>query len=488
MRAVEHRAFAQGVAPEALMDEAGARIALAVQQFHPTPGRCTVHFGKGHNGGDALVAARWLAAAGWAVQLAPAFPREQWAPLTERKFTQLPASVHAPQELGLRPRGPAVVLDGLLGLGSSGPLREPILSAVHAIHRARLLDGARVFAIDLPSGLDADSGAACADAVSADVTLTIGFPKRGLVADTATQWVGRLAVLPLAELTARVLPQDPPQETIATPFSLRPIWPPRRFDLHKGDCGRVAIVAGSPGMTGAASLAARACVHAGAGLVTLYATPDIEPRLAVTTPPEVMVRAVDDYREVLGARHDVLAIGPGLGSRHRDQILALLRETPMPAVVDADALNALALEPELLVDCAGPRLLTPHPGEMRRLDPEAVSLSRSATALRFTARYPHTLLLKGARTIVAKHGLPLSYNSTGCPGMASGGMGDTLTGVCAALIAQGLSCYDAARLGAWICGRAAEFAAQRASEEALTASLVIDALGQAFTALRSEGV
>ena len=155
---------------------------------------------------------------------------------------------------------------------------------------------------------------------------------------------------------------------------------------------------------------------------------------------------------------DALAIGPGLGTSRAAEVRQIVERATQPMVVDADALNILATNIHIIGRCAGPRLLTPHPGEMARLDPRASERSRRETVEAFTARWPHVLLLKGARTLIGQQGHPLSYNTTGSPGMATGGMGDVLTGVCAALAGQGLPLYDAARIGAWLCGRAAEIA------------------------------
>ena len=487
MQALEARALAAGVSAERLMEEAGAEIAAAVRQFFPHAGKCVVAFGKGHNGGDALVAARLLALRGWQLELRPAFAAAEWAPLTARKHRELRderPETTAFQRLG---KGQAlIVLDGLLGLGADGVLREPIRGAARAINRLRAEENAHVFALDLPTGLGGDSGAADADCVVADFTLAIGFAKRGLLADAATRFVGRLAVLPLAELSARA-EENGARETVATATSLTALLPRRRFEMHKGDCGRVGIVAGSAGLTGAAVMAAEACVHAGAGLVTLYVTPEIWPIVAARIAPEVMVKAVASYREVLDARHDVLAIGPGLGTGHAEEVLELIENAPQPMIVDADALNILATRPELLARCAGPRLLTPHPGEMARLDPASATRPRGETVADFTARFPATLLLKGARTLVGERGRARSYNTTGNPGMATGGMGDVLTGVCAALAGQGLALHDAARLGAWLCGRAAELAvfSGAESEESLAATHVIARLGEACKNLRA---
>ena len=487
MKALETRAFAEGVSPEALMEEAGAQVAAVVRQFFPTPGRCVVFFGKGHNGGDALVAARQLARRGWKVELRPAFDPDVWSSLTVRKqreFTesQSRVAVVPRQENG----GALVVLDGLLGIGAGGALREPIRAAAREINRLRTEENAHVFALDLPTGLDGDSGAADADCVVADFTATVGFAKTGLLADGATPFTGRLAVLPLAALSARAGTDE--TATVATARTLTARLPRRRFEMHKGECGRVGIVAGSAGLTGAAVLCTEACMHAGAGLVTLYVTPEIYVLIAGRIAPEVMVKEVASCLAVLEGRHDALAVGPGLGNREAE-LLKLVQRAPQPMVVDADALNALARRTDLLARCAGPRLLTPHPGEMARLDAASARRPRSETAREFAQRFPVTLLLKGARTVVAEAGRPLSYNSTGNPGMATGGMGDVLTGVCAALAGQGLGLYDAARLGAWLCGRAAELAVFEGgeSEESLTARHVIAHLGGAFKNLRAGG-
>ncbi len=495
MKALEERAFAEGVSAEALMEEAGRKIAEAVGQFCPGAGRCLVFFGKGHNGGDALVAARHLVGRHWKVELRPAFPPETWSELTRKMHAALAASMRNFEEavwFQQRPRA-LVVLDGLLGIGASGPLREPILRAAREINALRIASHARVFALDLPTGLDADTGAADADAVVADSTLAIGFAKRGLLADNATHFVGRLAVLPLEELNRHAA--DAGNEVVAAPAELAWLLPRRGFDLHKGACGRVGILAGSRGLTGAARLAAEACVRSGAGLITLFVTEDIHAVMAAATAPEVMVHPVKSYLEVLDIELDAFAIGPGLGLARAAEVRQVIERARQPMVVDADALNILAASMHQLARSAGPRLLTPHPGEMARLLWEGEGRMaqrdkpRCEVVREFTARHPVTLLLKGARTLIGQRDQPLSYNTTGSPGMATGGMGDVLTGVCAALAGQGLALYDTARLGAWLCGRAAELAIShgRESEESLTPGAVLASLGPAFHALRSGG-
>jgi len=491
MKDLEERAFADGITAEALMEEAGRKIAEAAQQFIWRSRRCIVFFGKGHNGGDALVAARHLAMRGFDIDLREVFPRSEWAPLTvlqhEKLQPILDSRLNAVPHLATPP-GSDFIFDGLLGIGAGGALREPIRRATREINALRASSNARVFALDLPTGLDADTGGADPDAVVADYTLTIGLAKKGLLADAATRFVGRLAVLPLEELSKRATtPGD--GDIVATPENLRPVLPRRNFDTHKGDCGRVGIIAGSRGFIGAAVMASQACVHAGAGLITLFVTEDIYPIVATAVTPEVMVTPVKSYLDVLEARTDVLAIGPGLGKAHASEVRQIIERATQPMIVDADALNILAESIYLLDRCAGPRLLTPHPGEMARLDPQSSHHSRRETVAAFMDRWPHVLLLKGARTLIGQRGHPFSYNTTGSPGMATGGMGDVLTGVLAALAGQGLALYDAARVGAWLCGRAAEIALASGhdSEESLTPMALISHLGPTFEALRRGG-
>lgn len=502
MKRIEREAIAAGASVEALMEEAGEQMARAVGQFYPTPGECRVFYGKGHNGGDALVAARHLLGADWRVKLQAVYPEAELAPLTRQKLGEfMAAHGHAapPAACGSR-----VLLDGLLGIGAapqrapgqSSGLREPVLSAVREINRQRREEGAIVVALDVSTGLDADTGEADPEAVTADFTFCVGFVKRGLLADGALACVGRLAVMPIAEF-APYAADLPRRETAATPAELSPLAPPRPFAFHKGDCGRVGIVAGSRGFAGAAIMAANAAVRAGAGLVSLFITPDIYAPVAASAMPEVMVTPLDCYLAVLERPLDALAIGPGLGRDDAGDILAVCEYFKGPMVVDADALNLMAAgHMETLHRALGPRLLTPHPGEMARLFPESARLTRRETAERFLATHAGdrdiTLLLKGSRTLVARRAgerLCISYNTTGHPGMATGGMGDILTGTCAALLGQHLPPFDAARLGAWLCGRAAELALFNGgqSQESLAATDLPGHMGRAFRSLRSLG-
>lgn len=477
MQRIEKEAFARGVEASALMEEAGLSLARIVHQFHPNPGRCVAFCGKGNNAGDALVALRYLHLWGWEIAVDLAYPVESFSPLPARHFAALDFTPR-PQ-----PTNSLVLLDGLLGLGAHGEPRPEIAKTIERLNRLRQERGAWVLAIDLPSGLDGDTGHAARSCVVADVTATIATGKQGLVADGAGNFVGRLALIPLSDLTT---PEGGSQ--LAVPSQIGAWLPKRPFDIHKGTCGRVGLIAGSHGLTGAARLSSAAAVAAGAGLVTLYAKDDIQPLLAASCIPEVMVKPVRGYREILDEPMDVLAVGPGLGQQSQSEILTLIREWPRPMVIDADALNSVSHDPSILKHCAGPRLLTPHPGEMARLFPQE-GRSRLEWLDAFLQEYPVHLLLKGSRTIIGASTGERYYNTTGDPGMASGGMGDVLTGVCAALVKQCEgSLLHAATLGAWLCGRAAErvVTLPEHSSESLSARHVIDQLGGAFRDLRSQ--
>jgi ADP-dependent NAD(P)H-hydrate dehydratase / NAD(P)H-hydrate epimerase len=199
---------------------------------------------------------------------------------------------------------------------------------------------------------------------------------------------------------------------------------------------------------------------------------------------EGMVRPLKSYRDLLKEKIDVWALGPGLGTSRAGEVLEVIEKAKQPMVVDADGLNILSEKISVLRRCKEKRLLTPHPGEMKRLFPGHQE-SRADTVTKFCHRFPATLLLKGSRTIVGQRGHPLSYNTTGNPGMATGGMGDILTGVCAGLLGQGLSLYDAARVGAWLCGRAAEIAifGGGQSEQSLLPRDILNHLGEAINEL-----
>ncbi len=490
MAEAEQQLLAAGEDAEPLMEAAGEKIATAIRQFFPTSGTLIAFAGNGHNGGDALVAARHLKQSGWEIRLHLADSIDSLKPLTGKKLEELgPTPGYRDTPEPPRQGTPLVLLDGLLGIGAAGELRTACRQSADTINQLRKLHGAYTFAIDIPSGLDGMSGAPYPGAVIADFTLSIAYPKTGLLADAATANVGRLALLPLPAIRPLTGEGDP-SAVLVTPERISRILQRRPFEAHKGQCGHIAIIGGSPGMSGAAILAAQGALRGGAGLVTILARGHSYPTLCAMAPPEIMVRQVDSYKNAADPAYDVLVVGPGLGSGQWDtEILDLLVHDQRPVIVDADALNLLARnDPGAIADAPGERLLTPHPGEMQRLDHDGEG-TRRARAESLATRTKATVLLKGARTIIASPEDPTAtaFNSTGNPGMATGGVGDTLSGLCAAIAGNGISLYDAACSGSWINGRAAEIAVFNASnsEQSLIASDLPAHYGAAFTDLLS---
>jgi hydroxyethylthiazole kinase-like uncharacterized protein yjeF len=483
IQALEKKAFGEGVDGEALMDHAGAAMARLIRREEPTPGLCVVFAGHGHNAGDAFVAAAHLEATGWDTWVRTLGSVEKMSPLASKKSQGLSTRARRlPDPLTSLPaQVPVILVDGLLGIGTRPPLREDVRRLTRELNHLRREFNARVYAVDVPTGVT-DEGID-EDSVRADLTLTVTFPKTALLRDEATDHVGRLRIVDLAELAERADPA-PTRPFVSYPENLRTLAPLRHFDSHKGEYGRVGIVAGSRDYPGAARLCATAAARAGAGLINLYVLPEAYPFTAVSLPPEIIIRQVDTYAAIVHDRLDAVGLGPGLGHERGPELLDLIEHFPGPMVVDADGLNLVARAKPDFHRWQHPRLFTPHPGEMARLWPTE-GKSRAEILTEFTTEYPVTLLLKGSRTAIGQNGRPLAYNSTGTPGQATGGSGDVLTGVCAALMARQLSCYDAARLGAWLCGRASELAVRHQSEESMLPSDTIACLGQAYQDLRS---
>jgi ADP-dependent NAD(P)H-hydrate dehydratase / NAD(P)H-hydrate epimerase len=477
---LERSAFEQGVQAESLMDYAGAGIAGAILRRQPLPGLCVVYLGKGNNAGDAIVAASLLAKAGWEIWTRCLALDADLQSLPKKKITGLNALRIEKPLVTLPDYRSRIVLDGLLGLGSRPELSTKLKVLTREINALRQNTGTIVYAVDFPTGLGEEG--VDPDVVLADCTITIGFPKTALFRDDATNSVGRILVVDLEELTSRG-PKEPANGILSEPGNLRHLSPRRAFDSHKGNYGRVGIAAGSRGFVGASILCAEAVARGGAGLINLYVPGDIYEFVVPKIMPEIMVKPMSDFRSILDDRLDALAIGPGVGASRQKEILDLVKLFPGPAVVDADALNALSVAIDQLHHSAGPRLLTPHPGEMSRLW-RTSGKSRVQIVKEFTSEFPVALLLKGARTLVGQKGKPVAYNSSGSPGMATGGSGDVLTGVCGALLGRGLSCYDAGRFGAWLCGRAGELAANALSEESMLPSDLFLHFGQALRDLR----
>ncbi len=490
MRELDRAAIEErGIPGRMLMERAGAAAAAAVEQLLATAGPdplVVILAGKGNNGGDGLVAARLLGERGVrTTTYLLARGRElggdaagNWVRLLKGRWPLV--ELTEDQDLdGLESAlaAAAVVVDGIFGTGFRGTARGLPARAIELVNRAsRRPAPPRVLAIDIPSGLDGGSGEAGGEAIRADWTVTMGLVKTGMVRGGGLDLCGRITVADLgfpADLIA-ALPSD---REVVVPGDLARLLPPRRPSSHKGDYGRILIVAGSPGMTGAAILAARAALRAGTGLVTVAVPRSLNPILEVAV-AEAMTLPLPETPggtlspEALGplldfaAGVDAVALGPGL-SRDRATgrlVRGLVRRCPVPLVVDADGLNLLARRRRILKKARSSLILTPHPGEMSRLtglSGEELRGDREESARRFAREYHLTLVLKGAGTVIASSAGPLWVNLTGNPGMATGGSGDILTGLIAGFRAQGLEDSAAARLGVFVHGAAGDRAALR---------------------------
>lgn len=468
MRALERAAMAAGASEARLMDEAGRGVAHRLMEEFPGARRFAFFCGKGNNGGDGLVAARALWEAGRVARC--------YSPFAKGDDRVEPMSRCTPPALA-----GAVLVDALLGIGASGPLRGEVAEVARGVFGK---PGGPVVALDVPTGIDADSGVVAEGAVRADLTVTCGLPKAGMFRGAAVDHVGRVRVVPLPIPDAAIAALGEGPEFFCA-AGARALLPRRAWSAHKGDCGHVAVVAGAVGTTGAAVMAIEGALHSGAGLVTAFVPEAVQPIVAGRV-MEAMVRPYRRASEILAASPEgaVFVVGPGLGGG--EDVLELVREIVADggrrAVLDADAINALARERGLLSRLGDGVLLTPHPGEMRRLTGAEV-LDRAAACAGFVAGCRAALLLKGASSIACQAGRPPSYNSTGNPGMATGGMGDVLAGICGGLMAQGLGAYDAARLGAFLHGLAGDLALGDQGQESLLPRHLIGKMGAAFRAM-----
>ena len=435
----------------------------------PEARRIVVLAGHGNNGGDGHLLAAIARREGCDVVVVRADERE---PRTDEARRARATHVEAG---GIECIGDAralddadVVVDALLGVGlARAPARE-VASLIEAANASR----APVLALDVPSGLDADTGHAPGDCIDADATVAFIALKRGLVTGVADDVVGALSLETLG-VDASLVESLAPQARRCGAHALRDRLRPRARTAHKGDCGHVLVVGGDDGYGGAALLAAAAAARAGAGLVTL-ATRAAHVAPVLASRPEVMVRAIEPAADLapLLARADVVAVGPGLGRAAWGRVLlGASLDAGRPLVLDADALNLLAEAPRRLPRDA---IVTPHPAEAARLlgtDTRAVQRDRYAAATALAQRYGCVAVLKGAGTITSD-GTRCAVGAPGNPALATGGSGDVLTGVIAALRAQGLDAYDAARYGVAAHAESARLVALGGERGALAGDLV----------------
>jgi hydroxyethylthiazole kinase-like uncharacterized protein yjeF len=480
-----------------LMENAGLQVVRLLQELRPdrARGRVAVFCGKGNNGGDGFVIARHLRRLGYRVTtwaLDDVFHYQGDAEVNYQILLQQGETVFQmkeadPLEFIKDLRAEDLIVDALLGTGLGRPVSGLLSDLISALNES----AAQTVAVDIPSGVSADTGAVLGAAVQADYTVTFALPKRGLLLFPGAACTGRLIVADIG-IPAKLTTAPAIKENLVTGHFVQSCLPSRLLDGHKGTYGRALILAGSPGMTGAAALAGEAALRGGAGLVYVGTVEELRPVLESKL-KEVITwgfpgdgqgnLTVGGLQEILQAAADcqALAVGPGLQPTQETLLLfkKLSRAISVPLVVDAGALGALALEPEFLEqkEKGAPLILTPHPGEMGRLagySTADVQKQRWALAAEKAQAWQAVVVLKGAHTVTALPGGELFINPTGNPLLSTAGTGDLLTGLITALAAQGLEAGKAALCGAYLHGLAADLLQVHAGPCGFMAGDVLD--------------
>ena len=443
-----------GIPGYELMNRAGAAAFRCLRERWPEARRITVCCGGGNNGGDGYVIARLAREAGFEVQLIAMKDPQDLSGDAARAAQDWQACCGRVDEADAAIEG-EVVVDALLGTGLDRAPADDWAELIERMNRS----GLPILAVDIPSGLRADTGMPLGTTVRAELTVTFIGNKRGLYTGQAGRWCGERRFVDL-DTPAEIHAALAADATLLDAAELSELLPPRPADTHKGDLGHVLVVGGDTGMAGAPVLAGMAALRAGSGLVSL-ATRAGHAALAVTRRPELMAHGAEtlDELDVLIERAEVIALGPGLGQGEWSQ--ALYRHSlasGLPLVVDADALN--------LLGASGGRaerwVLTPHPGEAARLLEASVAevqADRFAAARELARRYQAVIVLKGHGSLIGDAQGRVDVCPYGSPAMASAGMGDALTGIIASLIGQGLDVFDAARCGVMVHALAGDAAA-----------------------------
>lgn len=503
MQDIDRAAIEQfGISGLELMEKAGSGCVEEIVAEFGLNGRAVIISGKGNNGGDGYVIARHLSRKGWDVRVIVLADHDQIGGDAAVNLEKLPgeminfctqegqlAAIHMENIFHAD-----VIVDAMLGTGLRSDVGGIYLEAIDLVNAS----GRPVVAVDIPSGIHGTTGRLLGSAVRAYITVTFAFAKLGHVLYPGAEHTGRLIVADLG------IPQKLMETASGYDFlnqeTMRPMLHRRDRQAHKGVFGHCLIIAGSTGKTGAAALAANGAVRAGSGLVTLAVAESINSIVEVKTTEAMTVPLPDSGSghlsssafpaiEKLLVAKEAVAVGPGLDRRPGTVALVhtLVETITQPLVIDADGLNALAEDMSVLRRKKSRQVvLTPHPGEMSRMlgtsipDVDAIRIS---VAQEFAANYGVYLVLKGARTIIASPDGLAAINGSGNPGMATGGMGDVLTGIIVSLLGQGYQAWDACRLGVFIHGYAADLVADEKGEIGMTAGDVQEKLPFAYNKL-----
>lgn len=516
MRHIDQSAIKEyRIAGSVLMERAGLSVATRIQEIFDKK-KIVVLSGGGNNGGDGIVAGRVLHNLGWPVRVLLLLKQDRLSPecLSQYRIAKksgVPIEFRNAVEEG--DLHGAIVLDAMLGTGINKPVTSPMSDVIRFLNTS----AAPVISVDIPSGVSSDNGQIMGEAVRADYTVTFGLPKIGHFLFPGADYTGKLFIEEIG-FPSHLLRSDDIATDISDEEMMRALLPERPRFSHKGDYGHVLVVAGSRGKTGAALMAAHACMRSGAGMVTIGVPESLSDIFQSRVTEEMILplpdtgnailsrNAVSPILDFLNTSGDVLAIGPGLGIT--DELSPMIRELLLhvtsPTVVDADALNALAsVSTDFYRRVRAPIIFTPHPGEMARLikrrkgTRSSVGSSKEETILNdiesdrlqaardFSQEHGLTLVLKGVPTIIAEPEGKACINPNGNAGMATAGAGDVLTGIVAALLGQGLAPFPAATLGAYLHGLAGDIASSGIGPHSLIASDIIETLPAAFLRLRN---
>lgn len=499
-----------GLPGRVLMENAGrGATRVLMENFSDIASkRVGVIAGRGNNGGDGFVIARYLAQAGVNVTVYLLSESSRLKGDASDNFNLLaPLNIDVreiPDEACFHQHKAEMAhrhiwVDAILGTGLNSDVTgffKSVINFINALNRP-------VLAVDIPSGLHTDSGQPCGVCIQAAHTATFAFPKIGHVQLPGASYTGELHVVDIG-IPPHIIENVGPRQHLLTRNQVANDMVPRPCDIHKGGTGHVMVVAGAPGKTGAAAMCAMSALRSGAGLVTLGVPKSLNP---VVEPQaiEVMTVLLDETRTgalsdkaletvlALLADKKCLAIGPGIGTEDstRHLVHQLIKESPVPVVIDADGLNNLVDDLEILHNPKSEIILTPHPGEMARLfniSPKEVQADRITYARKFAEMYKVHLILKGARTLVAGPDGHIYVNLTGNPGMASAGMGDILTGMVAGFISQGYRPQTAAQIAVYLHGDAADSLAESKGPFGYIASDVMAGLPEAVNRLTAKNV
>lgn len=509
MRFIDNKTITRyGISGAVLMKRAGSAVARKIKEIFE-PGKVAVISGAGNNGGDGIVSARHLHKWGWDVKVFMLARSEKDLSadcLNQYKIAKKDnVKIEFRTNIKEKDIDGAIVVDAVFGTGLSKEVRPPFDKIISLLNKMNL----PVVSVDIASGVSSDTGQIMGEAVIADYTVTFGLPKRGHFLYPGAEHTGKLFIEDIG-FPDELIKSEKIKTEYLEKKDMSLLIPERQRYSHKGDYGHILIIAGSRGKTGAAFMCAKACLRAGAGLVTV-GVPESLMDVFQSRAVEEMTLVLPDkgdgtlsskaalkILEFVSAKADALAIGPGMSDTNdvKNIISEIVLNSTKPVVLDADALNALSGNKAILKSAKAPLILTPHPGEMARLtqgtkgqrvkgsEIKAIEKDRINTAMSFAKETRTYLVLKGVPTIVSEPEGRAYINSTGNSGMASGGSGDVLAGMIASFLGQGLNPLEASVIGVFMHGYAGDIAASKKGEHSLIASDIIESIPEAFLSMR----